>query len=82
MEAIIAAVISSVATLVVAILHRRWYFKKQDDVVEDLKGKLAIKDSNIFIIQTQDSKIPRRLLKSDGNDGEKGVKIEKIIVIK
>ena len=82
MEAIIAAVISSIATLIVAVLHRRWYFKKQDKVVEDIKGKLAIKDSNILIIQTKDSKIPRRLLKSDGNDEEKGVKFEKIIVIK
>ncbi len=81
MDAIIAAVISSVATLVVAVLHRIWYFKKQDKVVEDLKGKLAIKDSNVLIIQTKDSKIPRRLLKSDGEEG-KSNNFDKIIVIK
>tara|TARA_Y100001938_G_C8075836_1_gene426018 strand:+ start:1698 stop:1943 length:246 start_codon:yes stop_codon:yes gene_type:complete len=81
LDAIIAAVISSVATLVVAVLHRIWYFKKQDKVVEDLKGKLAIKDSNVLIIQTKDSKIPRRLLKSDGEEG-KSNNFDKIIVIK
>lgn len=81
MEAIIAAVISSVATLIVAILHKIWYLKKQDKVVEDLKGKLAIKDSNVLIIQTKSPDIPRRLLKSDGSEGQND-KFDKIIVIK
>jgi len=81
LEAIIAAVISSVATLIVAILHRIWYLKKQDKVVEDLKGKLAIKDSNVLIIQTKSPDIPRRLLKSDGSEGQND-KFDKIIVIK
>ena len=81
METVIAAVISSVATLIVAFLHRKKYFNKREKIVDDLKTKLSISDSNVIIIaKTED--IPRRLLKSDGTEQEQFKQISKIIIIK
>lgn len=81
METVIAALISSLATLIVAFLHRKKYFNKKDEIVEDLKTKLSIKDSNVIIISKIED-VPRRLLKSDGNAESAQKQISKIIVVK
>lgn len=81
METVLAALISSLATLIVAFLHRKKYFNKKDEIVEDLKTKLSIQDSNVIIISKIED-VPRRLLKSDGNTESIQKQISKIIVVK
>lgn len=81
METVIAALISSLATLLVAFFHRKKYFNKKDEIVNDLKTKLSINDSNVIIISKIED-VPRRLLKSDGEDGKIKKEISKIIVVK
>lgn len=81
METILAALISSLATLIVAFFHRKKYFNKKDEIVEDLKTKLSIQDSNVIIISKIED-VPRRLLKSDGNTESIQKQISKIIVVK
>lgn len=81
METVIAALISSLATLLVAFFHRKKYFNKKDEIVDDLKTKLSINDSNVIIISKIED-VPRRLLKSDGEEGKIKKEISKIIVVK
>jgi len=81
LETILAALISSLATLIVAFFHRKKYFNKKDEIVEDLKTKLSIQDSNVIIISKIED-VPRRLLKSDGNTESIQKQISKIIVVK